>query len=117
LPTFIADFRTKTQELELINSITGGDISAATNGDAQLDMAKARPNGLSKDEIVELKRRDARDLKILRMMWIMIGYGLSVFLGAFFIWNLDNIYCGKLRRWRREIGLPWGIVLEGHGWW
>lgn len=43
--------------------------------------------------------------------------GLSVFLCGFLIWNLDNIYCGHFRRWRREIGLPWAILLEGHGWW
>jgi len=30
---------------------------------------------------------------------------------------LDNMFCGTLRRWRRDIGLPWGILLEGHGWW
>ncbi|KAF2096414.1 alkaline ceramidase, partial [Rhizodiscina lignyota] len=65
----------------------------------------------------EQARRDARDLRMLNTMWWMVICGfLSVIIG-FFIWNLDNIYCSTLRRWRREIGLPWGIVLEGHGWW
>ncbi|EGD86661.1 hypothetical protein H112_05167 [Trichophyton rubrum D6] len=58
-----------------------------------------------------------RDLRILNSMWVMVAYGLSTFLGGFFIWNLDNKYCSTLRIWRREIGLPWGILLEGHGWW
>jgi dihydroceramidase len=62
-------------------------------------------------------RADERDLKIVKQMWIMIIFGLSVFLGGFAIWNLDNIHCSKLRRWRHEAGLPWGIFLEGHGWW
>lgn len=58
-----------------------------------------------------------RDKKILGEMWLMIVLGLSIFLGGFGIWTLDNIYCSKLRTWRREVGLPWGLVLEGHGWW
>ncbi|KAL1624416.1 alkaline ceramidase ydc1 [Neofusicoccum ribis] len=65
----------------------------------------------------EQQRKDARDVRILRSMWIMIASGLSIFLGGFAIWTLDNEFCGTLRRWRRDVGLPWGIVLEGHGWW
>ena len=65
----------------------------------------------------EQKRQDDRDRKILQTMWLMIACGLSVFLGGFGIWTLDNVFCSKLRVWRREIGLPWGILLEGHGWW
>ncbi|KAF7507232.1 hypothetical protein GJ744_010790 [Endocarpon pusillum] len=62
-------------------------------------------------------REDQRDLAILRRMWQMLSVGLaSVGLG-FLIWNLDNAFCPILRRWRREVGLPWGILLEGHGWW
>ena len=58
-----------------------------------------------------------RDKQILRDMWLMIALGLTIFLGGFGIWNLDNVYCSTIRRWRRGIGLPWGILLEGHGWW
>jgi dihydroceramidase len=65
----------------------------------------------------EQARMGNRDAEILRKMWKMIACGLSVVLGGFIIWNLDNIFCPTLRRWRRGIGLPWGIVLEGHGWW
>lgn len=66
----------------------------------------------------ELSRwKDGRDKKILSMMWTMIACGLSTFLGGFAIWALDIKYCSQLRSWRREVGLPWGIVLEGHGWW
>ena len=60
---------------------------------------------------------DQRDIKILRSMWVMIACGLSTFLTGFLIWHLDNEYCSALRSWRRELGLPWGILLEGHGWW
>lgn len=58
-----------------------------------------------------------RDLKTLKTMWFMVIYGLSMFLGGFFIWNLDNQFCSQIRVWRRKVGLPWGIFLEGHGWW
>jgi len=65
----------------------------------------------------EQQRQDEVDRRALRTMWLMIGCGLSIFLGGFGIWTLDNVYCSTLRRWRREVGLPWGILLEGHGWW
>lgn len=79
---------------------------------------KAQANGdLKHVDREEQKRQDERDMDILKRMWAMIPFGLSLFLGAFAIWNLDNIYCSKLRVWRHEIGLPWGVVLEGHGWW
>jgi dihydroceramidase len=65
----------------------------------------------------ELARREKRDMEILRQMWVMVAWGLTVFLGGFAVWNLDNIYCSTLRRWRYDVGLPWGLLLEGHGWW
>ncbi|KAL8736262.1 MAG: hypothetical protein Q9166_000417 [cf. Caloplaca sp. 2 TL-2023] len=60
---------------------------------------------------------DLRNAQILSTMWLLILTGLSIFLSGFGIWQLDNIFCSKLRDWRRELGLPWGILLEGHGWW
>ena len=72
---------------------------------------------MSKAEKAEVARKDERDRAILKTMWTMIAVGLSIFLGGFGIWALDNIYCSKLRAWRRDIGLPWGVLLEGHGWW
>ena len=39
---------------------------------------------------------DRRDAKILGTMWVMIATGLSIFLGGFFIWSLDNKYCSIL---------------------
>ena len=54
---------------------------------------------------------------ILKEMWTMVAVGLAIFLSGFAIWTLDNKFCQDLRRMRRELGLPWGIFLEGHGWW
>ncbi|KAK5168093.1 alkaline ceramidase ydc1 [Saxophila tyrrhenica] len=80
------------------------------------EKAQSSPT-LTEAEKTEEKRKDRRDSEILRTMWVMIAFGLSIFLGGFGIWTLDNVYCSKLRAWRHEAGLPWGIVLEGHGWW
>lgn len=60
---------------------------------------------------------DLRNVQILSTMWVLILAGLSIFLSGFAIWQLDNIFCSTLRYWRRQIGLPWGIIMEGHGWW
>lgn len=74
-----------------------------------------------KGEKVPTKERqhyeNVRDTKTLKTMWFMVVYGLSMFLGGFLIWNLDNQFCSQIRHLRRTVGLPWGIFLEGHGWW
>lgn len=60
---------------------------------------------------------DRRDAKILVTMWSMLGCGTLMFIGGFFIWSSDNHHCSTYRKWRRTVGLPWGVFLEGHGWW
>lgn len=60
---------------------------------------------------------ERRDIEIIGAMWTMIATGLSSIAVGFLAWNLDNILCSHLRHWRRELGLPWGFILEGHGWW
>ena len=72
---------------------------------------------MTAEEKIISQSKDRRDAKILQTMWIMIAWGLGTFLTGFGIWHLDNEYCSTIREWRREIGLPWGAVLEGHGWW
>ena len=62
-------------------------------------------------------KEDQRDQEILIQMWTMIRWGLSIFLGGFLLWHLDRVYCSQARRWRHQVGMPWGFVLEGHGWW
>jgi dihydroceramidase len=74
----------------------------------------ANPASISKSERIALAHRDT---EILKEMWVMVAIGLSIFLGGFGIWALDIKYCSQVRRWRHEVGLPWGILLEGHGWW
>ena len=65
----------------------------------------------------EQSRQNARDQAIVSKMWTMITWGLSIFLGGFALWALDRVYCSTLIGWRRKIGMPWGFILEAHGWW
>jgi len=46
----------------------------------------------------------------------MLFTGIAVFVLAFVVWNIDNIFCSSLRRAREFMGI-WGFVLEGHGYW
>ncbi|OHE98146.1 alkaline phytoceramidase [Colletotrichum orchidophilum] len=62
-------------------------------------------------------RAEILDTQLLKKMWTLIACGLISIAIGFLTWNLDNIFCSQLRRWRRELGLPWGVLLEGHGWW
>ncbi|KAK7902477.1 hypothetical protein LTR67_002122 [Exophiala xenobiotica] len=39
------------------------------------------------------------------------------FLAGFAVWLIDGAACGWLRDTRGYLGLPWGFVLELHGWW
>lgn len=68
----------------------------------------------SHEEQAYLNKRDG---DILKNMWLLVGFGVSIFLGGFALWGVDNIYCSTLRSWRRSIGMPWGFFLELHGWW
>jgi hypothetical protein len=30
---------------------------------------------------------------------------------------MDNIFCRHLTATKKQILLPWSVILEGHGWW
>jgi hypothetical protein len=30
---------------------------------------------------------------------------------------MDNIFCHHLTATKKQILLPWSVILEGHGWW
>ncbi|KAF3388677.1 Alkaline ceramidase 3 [Penicillium rolfsii] len=81
------------------------------------DRVERQKKGLPVPTKERQRFENERDLKTLNTMWFMVVYGLSMFLGGFLIWNLDNQFCSQIRVWRRKVGLPWGIFLEGHGWW
>jgi dihydroceramidase len=80
-------------------------------------LANPRYKGDGQGGGYEKAKEDFRDTVILSRMWEMIRYGLSIFLGGFLLWHLDRVHCSQLRRWRHQMGMPWGFVLELHGWW
>ena len=41
----------------------------------------------------------------------------ACFLIGYTLWQLDFIYCSELTALKRSWGLPWGFLLEFHGWW
>jgi len=43
--------------------------------------------------------------------------GLFLFLLGFFVWNLDNIFCGSWTQVKRAVGWPLAFFMEGHAWW
>jgi dihydroceramidase len=81
----------------------------------KLESRHGRP--MTAQEKSKAKSEDERDERILKLTWVMVVTGVTVFLSGFVVWWIDNEYCSALRAWRREIGLPWGILLEGHAWW
>jgi dihydroceramidase len=57
------------------------------------------------------KSRTPDDVKraCLAMFWA----GGGLFALGFAIWNLDNVFCDTLTRWKRAIGWPIAFLLEG----
>ncbi|KAJ7654827.1 ceramidase [Mycena rosella] len=47
----------------------------------------------------------------------LFGLGVAQFTFAFILWNLDNIFCDTLTRWKVAVGWPLAFLLEGHSWW
>lgn len=47
----------------------------------------------------------------------LVTFATASSLLAFVIWNVDNLFCPTLTRWKHQIGWPWAILLEGHGYW
>lgn len=47
----------------------------------------------------------------------LFSRGAALFAFGFLIWNLDNIFCDTLTRWKVYVGWPLAFLLEGHSWW
>jgi dihydroceramidase len=43
----------------------------------------------------------------------LFSKGAGMFALGFFIWNMDNIFCDTLTRWKVFIGWPRAFLLEG----
>lgn len=53
-------------------------------------------------------RKQLRSLLTFASMTALTSYG---------IWNIDVNLCTTLTQWKRQMGMPWGVLLELHGWW
>lgn len=51
--------------------------------------------------------------KLMRVMWT----GIGLFFVGYILWNMDIHFCSYARATRRNWGMPYGFLLEGHGWW
>lgn len=97
-----------------LRSLYGMEVSLRPSRQAKRRVELGRADA---NDATEQARIDQRDRNIIKTMYQMIPVGLGSIALGFFIWNLDNAFCPTLRQWRRAVGLPWGILLEGHGWW
>lgn len=66
---------------------------------------------------VNLSYTYCNDPAARRNLNLLSALGIASFLSGYALWNLDIHLCDMWRSTRREIGIPWGFFLEGHGWW
>ncbi|KAJ2665624.1 alkaline ceramidase ydc1 [Coemansia sp. RSA 1200] len=59
--------------------------------------------------------RVSSDARRVLVRLFMLGH-ICMFSG-FFVWNLDNIFCQRLRSYRAYLGMPLDALLQLHGWW
>ncbi|KAJ1894785.1 alkaline ceramidase ydc1 [Kickxella alabastrina] len=52
--------------------------------------------------------------RILSRMHLLGHVGMW---GGFLAWNLDNVFCHRLRSYRSQVGTPLDTLLQLHGWW
>lgn len=79
--------------------------------------AYAALNFIAGYESFKLCAKYVRDDKIRRQMYTMASLGIGLFAFGYLLWNLDIHLCDQVRSTRRNWGIPYGFVLEGHGWW
>lgn len=64
-----------------------------------------------------LTKEYVHDKVAKKQLFRVMVFGVSMFLLGYFLWNLDIHLCSLVRAKRRDWGMPYGFVLEGHGWW
>lgn len=64
-----------------------------------------------------LVRKHVNDKAARKEMDHIMSLGLIYICIGYFLWNMDIHFCDMWRGARHAIGMPYGFVLEGHGWW
>lgn len=64
-----------------------------------------------------LSNKYVKDAKAKQNLDRTMIWGVGLFLFGYFLWNIDIHFCSGLRSIRRTVGIPYGFILEGHGWW
>lgn len=64
-----------------------------------------------------LTKAECYDPVARKNLHMLCAFGILSFITGWGIWNIDIHLCQFWRFTRREIGMPWGFFLEGHGWW
>lgn len=57
------------------------------------------------------------NLEVRKEVTKLVTWGGVTFVTGFILWNIDNIYCPQLTKFKRKIGMPWSFIFELHGWW
>ncbi|KAH8110625.1 alkaline phytoceramidase [Phellopilus nigrolimitatus] len=57
------------------------------------------------------------DAETRRTIGIQYNAGAGTFVLGFVIWNLDNVFCDALSRWKASVTWPAAFFMEGHSWW
>lgn len=64
-----------------------------------------------------LAQKHIHDEKARKQLNRTMVFGVFIFLLGYILWNADIHLCSQARATRREWGIPYGFILEGHGWW
>jgi len=64
-----------------------------------------------------LIEKKIHDSEVKRKMRNLSRIGLACSVVGYSVWLIDHWACSGLRSTRRSMGMPWGFILELHGWW
>jgi dihydroceramidase len=59
---------------------------------------------------------DSKPMKF-PIVFIITNTRIASGLFGYFLWNIDFHLCFYVTSVKRYVGLPWGLLLELHGWW
>lgn len=74
-------------------------------------------NGTIIYKIVTMTMKYVTNADSRKFIYKLLGFSFGEAALAFFLWNIDTIFCNTWISIRRTIGLPLGIIFELHGWW